>query len=150
MKVRNIKEITNFDGKRKYLKEYGTSHSIGRIQLVYYGEGSKIPHIEYKIFDEFKELRNKGIMSKELPKYLKYLKKYEHKRCIAIIKHDNEYKVASSKLLQKNGFIKFDMNFKNFDCYLFSFDLQDDIKYLKIEDLKNRIENLFFSQENPS
>lgn len=91
------KEIKNIYSKPK--KQW---QQIGRINLVNYCTGEDaIPHIEFELDEEW---RNQGIMSKELPKYLKLCKKYEHSRLIAIVKPDN---AASIKILEKNGFIKF-------------------------------------------
>lgn len=71
---------------------------IGYIQLVSYLTGGAKPHIEFFID---KEYRNKGIMTKELVKYLRWQKKYNN-QLIAVVKQDN---TPSIKLLEKNGFI---------------------------------------------
>jgi RimJ/RimL family protein N-acetyltransferase len=99
------REIKNFDGKRKYLIEYNTYHSIGELYLINYFTENKnhIFFIEYKIFDEFKCLRNKKIVSKELPKYLKWCKKYDITRILATVREKN---IASIKLLEKNHFFE--------------------------------------------
>ena len=60
-KVCCVREIINHDGKRKYLQEYGTNYTIGRLQLVYYDikracKKPSRPHIEYEITEE--KLRN--------------------------------------------------------------------------------------------
>ena len=73
---------------------------VGYIQLVSYMTGGATPHIEFAIDEPY---RNKGIMTKELPKYLKYLKKWGHYQLIAIVKCDNQ---ASLNLLESNGFFK--------------------------------------------
>lgn len=76
---------------------------IGEIKLVSYLRGKNRPHIEFQIYNDYKEYRNKGIMSKELPKYLKDCNRYGHNQLIAIVKEDN---TPSIKLLEKNNFIK--------------------------------------------
>lgn len=73
---------------------------IGYIQLVSYMRGDSIPHIEYEINKEF---RNQGIMSEELPKYLKECKKWEFNQLVALVECSN---IASVRLLEKNGFVK--------------------------------------------
>ena len=75
------------------------NNKIGYLQLVDYMCGKMTPHIEYHLEPEY---RNKGIMTKELPKYLKQLKKWKQYRLIALTDEDN---IASIKLLEKNGFI---------------------------------------------
>lgn len=75
-------------------------HEIGYLQLVSYFTAGSLPHIEFWIEEAH---RNKGIMTNELKKYLKYCKKWGHTRLIAIIKEGNE---PSKKLIKKNGFIE--------------------------------------------
>lgn len=92
-------------------------NKIGYIQLVDYTLGKNpIPQIEYHLDEPY---RNQGIMSKELPKYLKKCKSYhkayghyEHStnRMVAIVENGNE---ASIKLLERNGFFKI----KDFDSH---------------------------------
>jgi len=98
---------------------------IGYLQLVDYTLGKKpIPQIEYELDEPY---RNKGIMSKELPKYLKLCKKRHKKygdecgsnRLIAIIENGNE---ASTKLLERNGFVKV-KDFDNHTSYMAQLDL---------------------------
>lgn len=85
-----------------YSKPKRQWQNIGRINLVsYYKSKNDISHLEFELNEEW---RNQGIMSKELPKYLKYCKKYGHNRLIALVKENN---LASIKLLEKNGFLKF-------------------------------------------
>lgn len=72
---------------------------IGSLQLVDYFRKGAIPHLEYEL-DE--ECRSKGIMSKELPKYLKLLAKYDYNKLIALVDVGN---APSEKLLINNGFI---------------------------------------------
>jgi GNAT superfamily N-acetyltransferase len=91
------REITNI-----YSKPKRQWQDIGRIYLIdYCTSKDSISHIEFELNEEW---RNQGIMSKELPKYLKFCKKYGHNRLIALVKEGN---IASIKLLEKNGFLKF-------------------------------------------
>lgn len=78
---------------------YVKRDKVGYIQLVSYMIGDAKPHLEYHIDEPF---RNKGIMSEELPKYLRFHKRY-NPQLIALTKQDN---VASKRLLEKNGFVK--------------------------------------------
>ncbi len=73
---------------------------IGYIQLVSYLRADTTPHLEYSIDEGH---RNQGIMSRELPKYLKKCKKYDNNQLIAVVKKDN---LPSIKLLEKNGFFR--------------------------------------------
>jgi RimJ/RimL family protein N-acetyltransferase len=73
---------------------------IGKIFLVDYICGKSTPHIEFFLNEGYK---NKGIMSREFPKFLKKMKKWEFNQALAIVKQDN---IASIKILEKNGFIK--------------------------------------------
>lgn len=64
IKVHNKKVI--YDGREE----------AGFINLVSYTtKVFPLPHLEFYLKPEF---RKRGIMSKELPKYLKYLNKYEN------------------------------------------------------------------------
>lgn len=87
---------------------------IGVINLVNYLTGESIPHLEFRISEQF---RNQGIMTKELPKYLKLCKKYGFNRMIANVKQDNLYSI---KLLEKNNFFKV-TSFK--DLFIYAIDL---------------------------
>lgn len=73
---------------------------IGYIQLVEYYTNGSIPHIEYEVNSKF---RSQGIMTKELPKYLRRCKKWGHNRLLGIVESNN---VISQKLLERNGFFK--------------------------------------------
>jgi RimJ/RimL family protein N-acetyltransferase len=73
---------------------------IGEIFLVDYICGKSTPHIEFFLNDGYK---NKGIMSREIPKFFKKMKKYEFYQALAVVKQDN---IASIKILEKNGFIR--------------------------------------------
>lgn len=86
-----------------YTKPRGPWKAIGSINLVDYMRGECIPHIEFRIKNEFSEYRNKGIMTAELKKYLKLCKKWGHNRLIANVKKDN---TPSIRVLEKNNFIK--------------------------------------------
>jgi RimJ/RimL family protein N-acetyltransferase len=72
---------------------------IGHIQLVDYMIGKATPHIEYSIDEEY---RNQGIMSTELPKYLKLCKKHDVYQLLAVTLEDN---IPSQKVLEKSGFM---------------------------------------------
>lgn len=135
-KIWCVREINNYDGKRKYSPNYHTSYTIGKIQLVDYMRDRavrntaklNIPHIEYEMNADF---RHRGIMSKELPKYLKWLQKYEYNELIAIIKNDNECAEYSQKLLLKNGFVKFELgSLKGYTTFLWHAKLQKELKAL--------------------
>ena len=148
-KVCCVREIINHDGKRKYLQEYGTNYTIGRLQLVYYDikracKKPSIPHIEYEITEE--KLRNMGIMSKEFPKYLKWLIGYEHTEFIAIVKKSDQYAEYSKKILIRNGFIKFNTSINdNFETYLFSAKFGSMLKTLQMTE-EWRKEKEFFDK----
>ena len=109
------------------IKRIGTQ--VGRINLVKYS-GQTIPHIEFEI-DE--ALRCKGIMSKELPKYLKKCKDFGALRLLAMVKHDN---IASAKLLEKNNFIKL-ATLETTYAYVLALDLWDGLTKFHKEVLKN-------------
>lgn len=105
---------------------------IGYLQLVTYMLGkTSIPHIEYHVNEGY---RNKGIMTRELPKYLKMCKKYDCSRLIAIVENDNE---ISIKLLERNGFIKI-KDFDNHRSYIAHLDF-------KVEELE-KMTNFFYQQ----
>lgn len=86
---------------RPYCKEdiYMGREIVGYIQMVEYFRKGSIPHLEYHLEPDY---RGKGIMSKELPKYLKYRKKWGDNRMLAIVDTNN---AASKRLLEANGFI---------------------------------------------
>ncbi len=73
---------------------------IGFICMVSYLRGKTTPHLEYSLEEEY---HGQGIMSRELPLYLKRCKKYGNYQLIAVANKDNH---ASIRLLEKNGFIK--------------------------------------------
>jgi len=72
---------------------------IGYIRLTKQ-QRNGLPHLEYSLIEEY---WNQGIMSVELPKYLKKCKRLDIPRLVALVKKDNE---ASIKLLEKSCFIK--------------------------------------------
>lgn len=98
---------------------------IGYIQLVSYMRGNASPHIEFELDENW---RNKGIMSQELPKYLKARKEY-HPQMIAVVKQDN---IASKKVLAKCGFLPI-KSFEDKDCFIVDLNLTPDIveKFIK-------------------
>lgn len=113
---------------------------IGYLQLVDYMLGKNpVPHIEYHVNEEY---RNHGVMTKELPKYLKLCKKRYKKygddggtnRLIAIVENDND---ISKKLLSANGFFKI-KDFDNHSSYIAYLDLN-------IGDVE-KMTNYFFKQ----
>jgi len=136
-----VRELNNYDGKRKYSPDYHRYYAIGKIQLVDYTRDRAvnltkrlIPHIEYTLNEDF---RNRGIMSKELPRYLKCLQKYEYNELIAIVKNDDEFAEYSQKLLLKNGFVKFKLTtLDGFTTFLWHAKFQKQLKQL-IELAKN-------------
>ena len=77
---------------------------IGHFMLVDYFGSKNSPHIEFEIYDEFKEYRNRGIVSREIVKYLKACKENGYNKLIALVKKDN---LASMRILEKNNFIRF-------------------------------------------
>lgn len=121
--------------KPKVWMKHGIKHKhkeIGYLQLVNYMLGKQsISHIEYEVEYRY---RNKGVMSRELPKYLKMCKKYDCTKLIAVIEKDN---YISAKLLERNGFIKI----KDFDNH-YSYIAHLDFKVEKLE----RMTNYFYSQ----
>lgn len=87
---------------------------IGHFVLVVYFTKDNLPHIEFEIYEEFKQYRNRGIVSKEIVKYLKFCRRWGHKKLIAIVKEDN---IASIKVLEKNNFIRVNQ-FKENICFV--------------------------------
>ena len=87
---------------------------IGQLMLVSYMRGKSLPYLEFFIKDEFETLRGTGIMSRELPKYLKYLQKWGHNQLLATVKRGN---TPSIKLLEKNDFIRA-TEFNDNICYM--------------------------------
>mgnify|MGYP003122673421 CR=1 FL=1 len=100
-----VQEIVNPDNKWE---------KIGKIMLVSYMRKEEIPHLEFYISDDFKHLRGKGIMSREVTKYLKHCKKWGHNRLLAIAKEDN---IASQKILDANFFVRISKVDDNY-CYM--------------------------------
>ncbi len=101
----------------------------GRINLVKY-RGQSLPHLEFEIEEKF---RGKGIMSKELPKYLKWMKSEGQNRLLAVVKQDN---IASQKLLEKNHFHKI-ATFETTFSYAVALDLVELIQKHHEEIMKN-------------
>jgi len=100
----------------KYLI-YDKHKKIGYIELVSYMGRDDIPELEYSLDEEY---RNKGIMTKELPLYIKrYCKKY-HRKIIAIVDDNNFFSI---KILEKNGFAKY-YSFDNKHIYLLDLDIK--------------------------
>jgi len=99
-------------------KIYNNKKEIGQLMLVSYLTNSK-PHLEFFLKEEF---WNKGIMSKELSKYLKQCKKWHHFQLIANVKQDN---IASIKLLENNGFVKM-MDIRDTFVYLIDLNFTKD------------------------
>lgn len=103
MKIRtNPKIFFKEEIKNIYSKPKRAWEVIGRINFVSYTYGEKqVDHLEFFLEEEH---RGKGIMSIELPKYLKHRKKWGTTRLLAVVKKDN---IASIKLLEKNDFVRF-------------------------------------------
>lgn len=81
---------------------YKNYKEIGSINMVNYLTKESIPHLEFRLDEEY---QGQGIMTKEVAKYLKERKKYnKHTRLLAVAKKDN---IASQRVLEKNNFIKF-------------------------------------------
>ena len=95
---------------------------IGDIRLLTYPNMYKIPYIQYVIDAEY---RNQGIMSRELPVFLKACKKHSYHQICAMVQDDN---IASIKLLTKNNFVEY-TKIRNVTTYLT--DLRLDMKTLK-------------------
>jgi len=97
---RNSKYIEKQNPKPFYTHEIKEGREvIGYLQLVEYFRKGSIPHLEYKLNEE---CWNKGVMSKELPKYLKMIARDGYNKMLALVTPDN---VASKRLLDKNGFV---------------------------------------------
>lgn len=78
-----------------------SGEDVGYIRLVIYEAGPQSlehPQLEYEIEEKY---RNRGIMSQELPKYLKYVFENGEKIIVALCREDN---LTSKRLLEKNGF----------------------------------------------
>ena len=105
------------------------SDSIGIIKLVkYYSTG--LPHIEFSVDNNF---QNMGVMSQELPKYLKKINQCGIFRIIAIVEKDNK---ASMRVLEKNGFTKF-ATLTESVAYVIAMDIVNEIKKFHKEVLKS-------------
>jgi len=85
---------------RIFLKRTIENHA--ELQLVHYLSGCKsTPHLEFKINNI--HCRNKRIMSKALPIYLKKCRFWGHGTIIATTVHNHK---TAQKLLLQNGFVK--------------------------------------------
>ncbi|MEY3415876.1 MAG: Acetyltransferase domain, partial [Pseudomonadota bacterium] len=91
-----------------------------------------LPHLEYSLIEEY---WNQGIMSIELPKYLKKCKRLGIPRLIALVKKDNE---ASIKLLEKSCFIKI-ATFDDAFGYVLAQDLMDEIKQFNKKTVRSMV-----------
>jgi RimJ/RimL family protein N-acetyltransferase len=69
------------------------------------------PFIQYHVDAEY---QNQGIMSRELPIFLKSCKKHSYNQICAMVKDDN---IASIRLLEKNNFIPYKSD-RNIITYL--------------------------------
>ena len=105
---------------------------IGRFILVNYFGREKLPHLEFEVFEEFKEYRNRGIVSKEIVKYLKLCKKHGHNRLTAIVKEDN---LASIRILEKTNFIRIN-NHKENVCFVIDLEFTKE-KLMAMQELAN-------------
>ena len=106
-------------------------NDIGDIRLLTYSNMDKFPFIQYVIYDEY---RNQGIMSRELPVFLKACKKHSYHQICAMVQDDN---IASIKLLTKNNFVEY-KKIRNIVTYLtdLRFDAQQIKKLLNIHTQK--------------
>ena len=102
---------------------------IGYLQLVDYHTDRSIPQLEYSLDEEH---RGSGIMSRELPKYLKLCKENGYTRLIANTENDND---VSIHLLEKNGFIKL-AEFRNIICYVIDLKLTKEQLVVGMEKLE--------------
>lgn len=93
---------------------------IGYLRLIKQ-QRNGLPHLEYSLIEEY---WNQGIMSIELPKYLKKCKRLDIPRLVALVKKDNQ---ASIKLLEKSCFIKI-ATFDDAFGYVLAQDLMVEIK----------------------
>jgi RimJ/RimL family protein N-acetyltransferase len=93
---------------------------IGYLRLIKQ-QRNGLPHLEYSLIEEY---WNQGIMSIELPKYLKKCKRLDIPRLVALVKKDNK---ASIKLLEKSCFIKI-ATFDDVFGYVLAQDLMVEIK----------------------
>jgi len=82
------------------IKDSKTRKQIGRINMVSNLSGDSIPHVEYDLDPSH---QGKGIMTRELGKYLKTCKKNGYNKLMAVIEKDN---IASARVCEKSGFIK--------------------------------------------
>lgn len=105
-------------------KEYA-----GRINLVKY-QGQSINHVEFEVEPEF---RNKGLMSRFLPRFLFKCKQHKIFRLMALVKHGN---VASERVLAKSKFIRF-AELEDKSAWVLTMDLNDEISKFHKSILKN-------------
>ena len=91
-------------------------NQIGRINLVTY-HNTNLPHIEFDLDPEF---WGKGIMTKELGKYLKDCKSAGIMKLMAVVQGDNP---ASCRVLEKNKFIHF-ANLSDTKIYIIHLDVK--------------------------
>lgn len=87
-------------------KLFVAREEVGYIQLVDYfmkdkNQLSVTPHLEYEI--KKPEHRNKGLLRKALPKYLKKCAKYDFNQILAVVEKGNQ---SSIRLLENNNFLK--------------------------------------------
>jgi RimJ/RimL family protein N-acetyltransferase len=107
---------------------YHNDHKIGYLQLVSYMTGDSMPHIEFEIE---KPWQFQGAMTKELPLYLKDVKKLGYNRLLAIVKQDN---TASKSLLEKNGFVEVKKRMNEYIIYILEMRLPKEITESVIQD----------------
>ena len=97
-------------------------NDIGDIRLLTYPNMYKIPYIQYVIDAEY---RNQGIMSRELPMFIKACKRHSYHQICAMAQDDN---LPSIKLLTKNNFVEY-KKIRNIVTYLT--DLRFDAQQIK-------------------
>ena len=76
-------------------------NDIGDIRLLTYPHSDKFPYIQYEIDAEY---RNQGIMSRELPVFLKACKRHSYHQILSMVQDDN---IVSIRLLVKNNFLEY-------------------------------------------
>lgn len=92
------------------------------MQLVSYATGDSRPHIEFSLDEEY---RNQGVMTQELPKYLKLCRKWEYNQLVAIVEPNN---LPSMKLLEANDFFRVYKEFEGGIPYICDIKLGKELK----------------------
>lgn len=111
-----MQNITDYNAaeSRYRITLHEKDNEAGFIQLVFYYDNTDLPHIEYWLHPEYRDI---GVMSRELPKYLGFCNDLEYEAFVALVKEDN---IASKKLLMKNKFTKIATREDGIEVYIFS------------------------------